>query len=93
MARNIGPSSPVTAQKRRETFRLEIVIGGTDSSPTYTMFGHSVYVTRDAAGIEVGRSIEVVTIPLADSQITGALRAGVTNLTARFDTIALPGEP
>lgn len=92
MSKIIGTSSSITAQKRRETFRVEINIGGTDALPIYSLVGHAVYVTRDANGVEIGRQVNYVSMPVSDSQITGALRTGITNLVARFDTINLPGE-
>lgn len=93
MPRNIGTPAAVTAQKRRETFRIEVNIAGTDATPVYTMIGHAIYVTRDAGGAEVGRQDGHVSITIADAQITGALRTGITNLANRFDTVVLPGEP
>ena len=93
MARPIGTAAVVTTQKRRETFRIEINAGGTDAAPIFTMTGHANYVTRDAAGVEVGRQEGYVSLPIADAQIAGALRTGIANLFARFDTVALQGEP
>lgn len=93
MPRNIGSSTNITAQKRRETFRIEVETGGTEATPVYTVRGHAFYITRDGSGNEVGRDVGHVSITIADAQITGALRTGLANLVNRIDTIAMPGEP
>jgi len=92
MARNIGTPSTQTVQRRRELFRTEIEVQGTDAAPVINVRGHAQYVARDANGAEVGRQGGYVTVVLSDAEITGSLRAGLIGLLNRLDTVALPGE-
>jgi hypothetical protein len=90
MAKNIGSPANLAVQKRRETFRIEIEVGGTDAVPAYTLRFHGVYVQRDAAGNEVGRGAGYVTATVDDASIPAGLRNGIANLVARADAANLP---
>jgi hypothetical protein len=90
MAKNIGGPVALTVQKRRETFRIEIEIGGTDAVPVYTLRMHGRYVERDAALNEVGHADTIATVVVDDGNIPAGLRTGIANLVARADAASLP---
>lgn len=90
MAKNIGNPTTATLQKARETFRLEIDVGGTPTAPIYTLKGHANYVQRDANGVEIGRAPGYVTVVVDDASMPAGLKTGIANLIAKLDSIALP---
>lgn len=93
MSRAIGSPVSVTVQKRREVVKIIIDIGGTDLVPTYELAAFAAYVSRDGAGVEVGRDANQAVLRIGDAQITGNPRTSIANMVAKLDTLTLQNEP
>ena len=89
MALIIEPASNRSVVKRRECFRIEVEVGGTDAVPVYTIRGHCFLIIRDSVtNDELGKLPGTKTITIENGQIGAALRTGIGNLVNRID-----GEP
>ena len=82
MPKNIGTPKSITAQERREVFRIEVEVGGTDAAPEYQARAHAALVTRDDAGNEIGRKPGHVTVQL---KLKPKLRQAIADIIADAD--------